>query len=848
MPKQIAVNVSADHLKSLATVARPFAAISELVWNGLDADAKRVQVRFDRNALDTIERIRVLDDGNGIVYDEADRHFGNLGDSWKRTKNRTAAGRGMHGKSGKGRFRAFALGNRVTWITSAIRPTGKLATCQIRGDLASLKSFSVSDPDERNGSTRPGTEVVVENLHKEFGSLTADDAPLIAVRERGTWRTRPDVGRAFQQPPMRAAPSNQGSSETHLWILFRLSRNPAQCRQWRSAQTTRGSGFSDRASLVADGCRIFWSERRCARYPAKPICGTEAGAARSSRNHSASRTGFYPVVTWRRSAMNVESIYQFQRDDAFATQFSAKTYETFIAMPFSNRGSYPEPRIKKLLIERVHTRANALSIRGARKFSPLHRVDGGSAAGAVTITDKFVTDILTAHFFVGDLTGCNFGVVLETGIALALKPNDRVLLFTQDDTASLHFDLKVTNVNRYNEDNLVEKVARALVGAARDFECEADRYVRLLSSQLTPDGISALNIYGRLWRIGSERKTGHHSGKILRQHTRPDFSIGSERSRSTRPSGSCQHAGWCGQITNQTPRTGEMLTACMPQNSGGSSLNISGTMTGECASHRTLRTDQRSADHRSMKPLPPYPGPGFSHQENFKRYLQKKGLISTAQYISTLNRAAKLLEEQLNPKSLFNVASVRQIVARIRGKDYGKLNLAQVQTAMQRYAEMVADNFEDQFSPRTTAVDDNIETATATETNGAELAIGQRALDTPVDEIPIRVQIAVSRIVRNTAIVTKIKALYDDQCQLCGETLQLFETQRYSEGHHLMPLGQPHNGADREENVMCVCPNCHVLLDYGARRINLQTLKLKKHKIHQDYVNYHNGLCAKRGD
>ncbi len=134
--------------------------------------------------------------------------------------------------------------------------------------------------------------------------------------------------------------------------------------------------------------------------------------------------------------MNVDNIYQLQRDDAFATQFSANKYQTFVAMPFSNRGGYPELRIKKLLLEKVHKHANSLlgAPKGKPTFAPLHRVDGGSSGGAVVITDKIVTDILNSHFFVGDLTGCNFGVVLEAGIALALKPNDRVLLFTQDDT------------------------------------------------------------------------------------------------------------------------------------------------------------------------------------------------------------------------------------------------------------------------------------------------------------------------------------------------------------------------------------------------------------------------------
>jgi len=198
--------------------------------------------------------------------------------------------------------------------------------------------------------------------------------------------------------------------------------------------------------------------------------------------------------------MNVDHIYQLQRDDAFAAQFSAAKYRTFVAMPFNNRGGYPETRIKALLLEQVHVRANQLlTASSGRTFAPLERVDGGSA-GAVVITDQIVIGILESHFFLGDLTGGNLGVVLETGIALALKPNSRVSLFTQDDSASLHFDLKVTNVNRYTEENLIEKAASALVGAATAFENEADRYIRLLSSQLTPDGIKLLNIYGRMWK------------------------------------------------------------------------------------------------------------------------------------------------------------------------------------------------------------------------------------------------------------------------------------------------------------------------------------------------------------
>ncbi len=197
--------------------------------------------------------------------------------------------------------------------------------------------------------------------------------------------------------------------------------------------------------------------------------------------------------------MNVDLIYQLQRDNAFAEQFQATEYRTFVAMPFNNRGGYPEGRIYDL-IKRVHEQANKLLPEDSKRhFVKLQRIDE-ITSGAATITDEIIRQVLSCHFFWGDMTGCNFGVILETGLALALKPNKRVLLYTQEDPASMHFDLKVTHIRQYKELDLVERLAHDLVEAAEEFESEADRYIRFISSQLTPDAILMLNIYGQLWK------------------------------------------------------------------------------------------------------------------------------------------------------------------------------------------------------------------------------------------------------------------------------------------------------------------------------------------------------------
>ena len=118
--------------------------------------------------------------------------------------------------------------------------------------------------------------------------------------------------------------------------------------------------------------------------------------------------------------------------------------------------------------------------------------------------------------------------------------------------------------------------------------------------------------------------------------------------------------------------------------------------------------------------------------------------------------------------------------------------------------------------------------------------------DVPVDELPKRLKMEVSRLVRDTQMSRKVKGRHKHRCQLCGKRLKLKLGQFYSEGHHLKPLGQPHNGPDVEENVVCVCPNCHVLLDYCAVPLPPGALRLKPgHNVGQEFIDYHNGLHAK---
>ncbi len=74
----------------------------------------------------------------------------------------------------------------------------------------------------------------------------------------------------------------------------------------------------------------------------------------------------------------------------------------------------------------------------------------------------------------------------------------------------------------------------------------------------------------------------------------------------------------------------------------------------------------------------------------------------------------------------------------------------------------------------------------------------------------------VTRFVRNTKEVKRIKNLYDDRCQVCGYTIDI-PTGRYSEVHHLHPLGE--KGCDDSSNMIVLCPTHHVEFDYAVAGI-----------------------------
>lgn len=117
---------------------------------------------------------------------------------------------------------------------------------------------------------------------------------------------------------------------------------------------------------------------------------------------------------------------------------------------------------------------------------------------------------------------------------------------------------------------------------------------------------------------------------------------------------------------------------------------------------------------------------------------------------------------------------------------------------------------------------------------------------------PGRTPATIQRLVRNTSLATGAKELHDYTCQVCG-IRHITPAGPYAEGAHIRALGRPHDGPDELSNILCLCPNDHLLFDTGAIYVDAMGTvkrydtgdalgKLRKrwgHTPSQDQLDYH---------
>ncbi|HFW4597968.1 TPA: ATP-binding protein, partial [Salmonella enterica subsp. enterica serovar Java] len=130
-----------NRLKSI----KPFSAISEYIWNGFDAKADEVEIKWLSNDLGTLDYLSIKDNGTGISEQELDIRFKPFLSSEKRNGTDLKHINLVHGKNGLGRLTFFKFANKATWDTTYLNNDNLLYDYSITINSDSLDNFSKID-------------------------------------------------------------------------------------------------------------------------------------------------------------------------------------------------------------------------------------------------------------------------------------------------------------------------------------------------------------------------------------------------------------------------------------------------------------------------------------------------------------------------------------------------------------------------------------------------------------------------------------------------------------------------------------------------------------------------------
>ncbi len=272
--KQIYVQAQADHIESLSK-ATPVSALEELVWNALDADAREIKIDLITNPLGAVDAVRVADDGTGIDVLKIDSTFGSLGGSWKRGSEKTElAGRRLHGRQGRGRLKAFALGGHVEWRTT-VRTGGEILSYVLWGDIEKPGVFNLESAD-RGPAT--GTEVYVTNVKVNCDSLlnVEETVQTLAAKFALYLKSYPGVNIYFNGLPVTPVIVQRRTTDYKL-ALENGAEAKLEVIEWRRKFTGAGrlvfagpDGFQlhEQSALVRSGGIPFTAYLISPRFPA----------------------------------------------------------------------------------------------------------------------------------------------------------------------------------------------------------------------------------------------------------------------------------------------------------------------------------------------------------------------------------------------------------------------------------------------------------------------------------------------------------------------------------------------------------------------------------------------------
>ena len=177
----------------------PEKAISEYIWNGFDANATEVDIniKYANEKFGLADSIEIVDNGDGICYEELADKFKVFYDSAKRKgkKEKTDL---VHGKNGYGRLTFFKFARFASWNTR-YKLADSIYEYRIDVNSEDLKHYQASDKQLAVGDVS-GTVVSFKDINADITSGYVKEKLVPYLKTRFAWylevKKEAKIGRA----------------------------------------------------------------------------------------------------------------------------------------------------------------------------------------------------------------------------------------------------------------------------------------------------------------------------------------------------------------------------------------------------------------------------------------------------------------------------------------------------------------------------------------------------------------------------------------------------------------------------------------------------------------------------
>lgn len=178
------VEITSLGIKKALKSFSPVESVTEYIWNGFDAGATTIDINAEFTELGAITKIEIIDNGDGIIYEDLSKNFKRFLESQKNIKRQNDE-MTIKGTNGYGRLTFFTFAQTATWDSIYFKD-GVCYNYQIKVIQDKLNNFEPTVPVKLT-TLKTGTKVTFNGIFATVNKGFVDTILIKHLKSEFAW-------------------------------------------------------------------------------------------------------------------------------------------------------------------------------------------------------------------------------------------------------------------------------------------------------------------------------------------------------------------------------------------------------------------------------------------------------------------------------------------------------------------------------------------------------------------------------------------------------------------------------------------------------------------------------------